>query len=371
MSKVLGICNLHDCPRLGRLTAKRSIGSVTFLGRYGLMDFILSNFSNSEIDEVAILVDKYSHSIRSHVSNGTAWINNTKTGFQKILYNEKQFSSPKFNTDINNILYNKLIVDDIDADYVIVAAPFFLASMDFRPMLKKHKKSGNEISVVYKHINNADKEYENCDSLVINDGKIIGSSINDCKKAEADISLEIFILNRKAFDEIIALSRSVSSIYSFRKIIEYVCDEGIYTLNAIEFTGYVAPILTFENYVKYSFELLDYSKRSQLFIPDWPIYTTSHNTPPALYGENAVVTNSFVANGSIIKGCVKNSVISRDVVIEEGAVVENCILFTKTKIGKDTKLTNVVTDKQAKIINSKEVSGEPNNMMFVDFGEII
>ena len=54
MSKVLGICNLHDCPRLGRLTSKRSIGSVTFLGRYGLIDFILSNFSNSDIDQVTM-----------------------------------------------------------------------------------------------------------------------------------------------------------------------------------------------------------------------------------------------------------------------------------------------------------------------------
>ena len=130
-------------------------------------------------------------------------------------------------------------------------------------------------------------------------------------------------------------------------------------------------LLTVENYVKYSFEMLNYSKRSLLFNPDWPIYTTSHNTPPALYGENAVVSNCFIANGSIIKGTVKNSVISRDVVIEEGAVVENCILFTKTKVGKDAVVRNVVTDKQAKIITSKNVCGDPDNMMFVDFGEII
>ena len=47
MAKVLGFCNLHDAPRLGKLTEKRSIGTVSFLGRYGLMDFALSNFSNS------------------------------------------------------------------------------------------------------------------------------------------------------------------------------------------------------------------------------------------------------------------------------------------------------------------------------------
>ena len=371
MSKVLGICNLHDCPRLGRLTSKRSIGSVTFLGRYGLIDFLLSNFSNSDIDQVTILVDKYSHSIRNHVSNGNAWINNTKTGFQKILYNEKQFSSPKFNTDINNILYNKLIVDDIDADYVIIAAPFFLSAMDFRPMLAEHKKSGSEVSVVYTHAKNANEEYINCDTLKIEDNRVVDMGINAGKKKTADISLETFILNRKAFDDIIALSRSISSIYSFRQMVEYVCREGIYKLNAIEFDGYIAPILTFENYVKYSFELLDYGKRSKLFNPNWPIYTTSHNTPPALYGADAVVSNSFIANGSRIHGTVKNSVISRDVVIEAGAEVENCILFTRTTIGKGAKVKNVVTDKQAKIINFKHVEGEPDALMFVDFGEII
>ena len=154
-------------------------------------------------------------------------------------------------------------------------------------------------------------------------------------------------------------------------MVEYVCREGIYKLNAIEFDGYIAPILTFENYVKYSFELLDYAKRSKLFNPNWPIYTTSHNTPPALYGADAVVSNSFIANGSRIHGTVKNSVISRDVIIEEGAEVENCILFTRTKIGKGAKIKNVVTDKNAKIINSKHVEGEEDALMFVDFGEII
>lgn len=371
MSSVLGICNLHDCPRLGRLTAKRSIGSVTFLGRYGLIDFALSNFSNSGIDKVAILVENYSHSIRTHVLNGTAWINNTKTGFQKILYNEKQFSSPKFNTDINNILFNKLIVDDIEADYVVISSPFFLASMDFRPMLKKHISSKKDISIIYTHAKNADVEYDGCDELSIKDGIVFKTGINDKKSKEANISLETFIVNRDTFEEIINQSRNISSIYSFRKTVEYLREKGAFQLNAIEFEGFVAPILSFENYVKYSFDFLDYSKRSQLFIPDWPIYTTSHNTPPALYGDKAVVVNSFIANGSNIKGTVKNSVISRDVVIEEGAIVENCILFTKTKIGAGAFVKNVVTDKQAKIINSKDVQGDPDNMMFVDFGEII
>ena len=52
MRRVIGICDLHNEPSLGGLTDKRPLGAVTFLGRYGLIDFALSNFSNSHIDRV-------------------------------------------------------------------------------------------------------------------------------------------------------------------------------------------------------------------------------------------------------------------------------------------------------------------------------
>ena len=103
MAKVIGFCNLHDAPRLSKLTEKRSIGTVSFLGRYGLMDFALSNFSNSGIDRINILVDRHLHSVVSHVRDGSIWVNNTKTGGQRLFYNENN-PSHKFNTDINNLL---------------------------------------------------------------------------------------------------------------------------------------------------------------------------------------------------------------------------------------------------------------------------
>ena len=138
---------MHDAPRLGKLTEKRPIGTVSFLGRYGLMDFTLSNFSNSGIDRVGILVDRWLHSVISHVRDGSIWINNTKTGSQRLFFNEN-LPSHKFNTDINNLLANRLHFEDQDADYVIFAPAFFLMSIDFRPYLEKHIESGREISLI-------------------------------------------------------------------------------------------------------------------------------------------------------------------------------------------------------------------------------
>ena len=167
MNKILGICNLHDTPSLGPITKNRPIGAVSFLSRYGLMDFTLSNFSNSGIDKIAILTESNSTSVLSHTLDGNIWINNTKTGFLRILVNEQMIESPKFNTDIANMEKHYGILEEVDPDYVIVAPRFFLMSFDFRKMLEFHEETGAEITCLYTPITRGKKEYLNCDILDI------------------------------------------------------------------------------------------------------------------------------------------------------------------------------------------------------------
>ena len=367
MAKVLGFCNMHDAPHLGKLTEKRPIGTVSFLSRYGLMDFTLSNFSNSGIDNIGILVDRTLHSVISHVRDGSIWINNTKTGGFRLFYNENT-PSHKFNTDINNLLANRLHFEDQKADYVVIAPSFFLMSIDFRKYLEMHIDSGREISLIYKKVKNAKDEFLNCDIVKLENKLVKDFSINTGRAKEANISLETFIFNYKTFVQLVNHTREVSTLFNIRDLVNYCATNNLYEVNAFSFDGYVAPVLTFDDFVKCSMELLSYENRKQLFKEDWPIYTTTHNTPPAQYGEEAVVKNSFVGNGSRIKGTVINSVISRDVIVEEGAVVKNCILFSGTKVGKNSKLEYVVADKNVKIKEVKEVVGEEEHYTYISFG---
>ena len=92
MRKVIGICNLHNEPSLGGLTEKRPLGAVTFLGRYGLIDFTLSNFSNSHIERVYVLIRNGIVALRRHVGSGAIWTNNTKLGFIELLLNENNIA---------------------------------------------------------------------------------------------------------------------------------------------------------------------------------------------------------------------------------------------------------------------------------------
>lgn len=373
MLTVYGICNLHDSPRLGQLTENRPLGPTTFLGRYGLMDFTLSNFSNSGINRISILCEKGQHSVRSHVGNGSIWINNTKTGNFDIIFNENGIYSNKFNTDIANLIANKNSIQDFGCEIVVVAPAFFLANIDFRKIIDIHKAENRDITVVYSPRKDANKSFINCDALKVNSrSKTIRSvSLNHGDDKEADISLETYIFSLNAFRKMVSETAKVSSLYHIRDMVNYYIKEKTLKVHGYEFNGYVVPILSIQDYVNYSIKLLNYSERQKLFSDDWPIYTTTHNTPPTLYGKKSSVTNSFIANGSIIKGTVINSIISRNVIVEEGAVVKNCILFTKTNVGKDVNLEYVVADKNVDISQVKKIKGEKQDVIFIKQGSKI
>ena len=368
MNNIIGICNLHDDPSLGQLTKKRPLGSVSFLGRYGLIDFTLSNFSNSDIDRIYVLVKNGILAMRNHIGSGSIWNKNTMRGYIRILLNEEGLFNPKFNTDLANIKAN-LSFDDVDFDYAVVAPSFMLGCIDYRPIVAEHEKSGADITVVYSHMENTDEDFINCDRLKFGaNNKIVKIDTNLGRTKEADISLESFIISKKILKKIVNDVTKISELFSLRQMIKYYVNEELLDVRGYKFDGFIVPILTLESYFKHSLDLLNYHVRSKFFKEDWPIYTTTHNTPPALYSRSADVRNCFIANGSIIKGKVENSIISRDVLIEKGAVVKNCIIFTRSEIGKDVKMSNVLSDKGAKIVQVKQLEGKDGEVVYIKQG---
>jgi glucose-1-phosphate adenylyltransferase len=117
-------------------------------------------------------------------------------------------------------------------------------------------------------------------------------------------------------------------------------------------------------------EFLDYEFRNKVFPDAWPIYTVSHNTAPARYGPKAVIKNSMIANGAKINGTVINSIISRNVVIEAGARVQNAIIFTDTLIGEQVIVQNAVIDKYVRVEKTKLLAGK-ETPLYIRQGETL
>lgn len=365
--KVIGFLNLFNSPNLGALTEKRTLGSTSFLGRFALMDFPLSNFTNSGIDNFNILIKDNFRSVSKHVGSLKAWVNNAKISRQNLLINEKGLKNPKINTDINCILNNDWVLYETKADAVIILPAHIIDTIDLRPLLDQHFASDADVTLVYSHINNADEAFLTSNIVTIKDRDVVSLKKNNGKIKEANVSLETYVIGANTLQRILRDS-DFSNLKSLKEaIVKFVANKSA-RVKAYEYVGYVRCFDSFQHFVDYSFELLDYNIAKNLYGKDWPIYTLTHNTPPAKYTANANVSNSFIANGAYIGGTIKNSIVSRYVEIGEGAVIEDSIILTGTYIDPGAVIKNAVIDKYCHIASSAKIEGKKTSPIYLEQG---
>ena len=176
MAKTVGIVNLHSDITFKGLTERRPVASVSYLGRYGIIDFVLSNMSNSNINTVGVLIQNNPRSLFKHLGTGNEWNFNQKKGGISLLYNEKYANNPKYNHDINNLVENIAFIKDANPDYVVVAPAHMITTMNYNEVIDHHIASGSEVTIVYQNIENADEAFIGSDYL-----KLEGSQVNEIK----------------------------------------------------------------------------------------------------------------------------------------------------------------------------------------------
>ena len=372
--KIVGFLNLYGAPSLGPLTEKRTLGSTSFLGRFALMDFPLSCFTNSGIDDINILLKDNFRSVSKHVNSLKAWVNNTKRAMQNILVNEKGIRNSKVNTDLQCLLENDWVLYDTKADAVIIMPSHIISQLDLRPVIDFHYESEADITLVYSSINNADTSFATSNIVKIKDDKVVSYKKNSGSVKSANVSLETYVISYNAL-QLILHNNEYSNLKSLKQAIEKLVLNKKLNIYGYRYDGYVRCFDSFKHFVDYSFELLDFNVSKTLFgktnEKSWPIYTLTHNTPPPLYGEKAKVKNSFVANGADVEGTVENSIISRYVKIGKGATVKNSIILTGTYIDPGAKVVNAVIDKYSHIAKNAVVEGKENDPLYLEQGTLI
>ena len=370
MARILGLVNLHCSPDLGQINKVRSLATLPFLGRYAFVDFPLSNFSNSNINTVGILVNKSPRSMIKHMNNAMSYTNNTKMGKTVICYNENFANSPLYNTDINNIIENKWLYEDGKFKYVVISPAHMIYRLDFNEVIEDHIKNNASITCVYKKINNGKTAFIDQDVFEFNkDGTLSEINKNLGVEDEVNVSMETYVISIDKLKDLLDFSTKTSKLFTLRDVINYLC--STVKVNTFEYHGFLETVRSLSDYLNISLRLLNIDKLKELCSTSWPIYTNTHDTPPAKYLEHSKVTNSFVTNGAIIDGKVDTSVVCRDAVISKGATVRNSIILSNAFISENCILENVIVDKGAKIINVKELKGTKDNPLYVGQGDVI
>ena len=348
----------------------RPIGAFSFLGRYRIVDFPLSNLSNSGIDRIQVYVSQNPRSLAEHIGTGQHYNINSKRGKLQLLFNQDSRVNEIYNTDIAAYRGNMNIIERMRQPYVIITPGYMVFKQDYRKLLEDHIASGADVSLLYHKVNNAKEAFRACDTLQLNRQKGVKSiTKNTGTVNDQNIFMETYVMTNKLFIELIRKALKVSSVYTLIDILNAENDD--LDIRGVQHKGYFAAVTDFKSYFDSNLELLDMEKTTELFSNDWPFYTQTTDSCPVHYFEGAKIVNSMVANGCLIEGTVENSVIGRGVEIRKGAVVKNCVVLGHSIIDKNVHLENQVVDKWAKITHVKELIATPDNPGYVKRDDVL
>lgn len=355
---IIGFDNNND---LRELTEHRPVASVPFGGRYRVVDFMLSNFVNSGCYNVGVVMrDKY-QSLMDHLGSGKDWDLSRKRGGM-MLFPPNAFapkSSPLVTENYHTSLEALGSISDMlqksKCEYVVISNADIVANIPLDEAMREHKKTGADMTIVC----TKDSEGGPLDMFVnlsprheVNDIRNGDNMGGKCKYK----GLGIYIMKRKYLINL--LSDCVThNLTSFeRDAMQHVFNRGD-AIQGYVFDKYVAKIEDVKSYFSASMDMLDKDIRDQVFLKSRPILTKIHDSAPTYYGEDAVVSDSLIADGSRIEGTVENSIIFRGCKIAKGAVVKDSIIMQSGVISEGVELSYVVTDKGVTIREDRKMMG--------------
>lgn len=369
--KALGVIfsNIHD-KEIKELTANRTLASVPFAGRFRLIDFVLSNMVNCGITKVGIITKKNYQSLMDHIGSGKHWDLSRKNGGLIVLPPYGVSGAVLYQSRFEAIKNIVSFLKRSDEEYVIMSDCDNVCNIDFSDVLNKHVESGSDITVIYRK-KELDKNEKKWRTAFDTDktGRVVNVENSDKMTGTKNIFTNMLVLNRQFLLNIVEIADEKGYKSFSRDILTKVNEYRIY---GYELKGYFASIDGVQNYYKHSMELLEKDKRDSLFKNSGnSIYTKVRDSAPCKIDESSDVKNSLIADGCVIEGTVKNSILFRGVKVAKGAVIENSVLFQDCVVGSGTKLNCVIADKQAVILSNRSLSGHETQPYFIAKGTVI
>ena len=348
--------------RLYVLTSDVAKPAVPFGGKYRIIDFPLSNCTNSGIDTVGVLTQYKPLELNSYIGSGQPWDLDRLDGGVHILppYMQEGEKGSWFKGTANAIYQNIGFVDMYDPDYVVILSGDHIYKMNYGKMVEAHKKAGAACTISVMEVPWA--EAPRFGIMAVDEADNIVEFQEKPKEPKSNLaSMGIYVFSWKKLREyLIADEQDPSSSNDFGKnIIPKMLGAGE-KMVAYRFEGYWKDVGTLESLWDANMDMLSRGDLD-LLEDSWPIYARLPAEPPAFIGKSALVEHSVVTQGCEINGKVMNSVLSHGARIEDGAEVSYSVLMPGVTVKRGAVVRYAILGENCQVEAGATVGDSPEN----------
>ena len=358
--------------RLGVFTKRIAKPAVSFGGKYRIIDFVLSNCSNSGIDTVGVLTQYRPRILNSHIGMGSHWVLDRINGGVYIL---QPYMSEKeghwYNGTANAIYKNMNFIDDYNPEYLLVLSGDHIYKMDYSEMLNFHKEKNAKATIAVIEV--PWDEASRFGIMNTEEDKKIYEFEEKPKDPKSNLaSMGVYIFNWKTLKEYFLRGQKTKECFDdFGKdVIPAMLNDGV-EMYAYPFRGYWRDVGTIDSLWEANMDLIKTPEAIDLSDQNWKIYTNTMDLPPQYIGKYASVKESLVADGCSVLGSVENTVLSHKVEVGEGSTIRNSVIMPNVKIGKNVVIEKAMIAEGAIIKDNAVIKDDNNEISVISEYEVV
>lgn len=355
--------------RLGILTSDVAKPAIPYGGKYRIIDFPLSNCTNSGIDVVGVLTQYRPLLLNAYIGSGSPWDLDLAHGGVYVLPPYVTGKSGEWYSGTANAIYQNIqFIEQFNTDYVLILSGDHIYKMDYNKMLQFHIQNNADCTIAVREV-----PWEEASRFgIMNTNE--DNSISEFEEKPAHpksnkASMGVYIFTwEKLRQYLVADAEDPNSANDFGKNIipKMLGDEQ--RMFAYDFKGYWKDVGTIESLWEANMDLLTLPMPIDLYDTKWRIYGRNPGLAPHFIAEGASVRNSLITEGCEVFGNVDHSVIFSGVTIREGATVKDSVVMPGAVIERGAQVQRAIISEDAVIGAGATVGEATGNIAVVGTG---
>jgi len=335
--------------RLKPLTEKRSKPAVPFGSRYRIVDFVLSNLVNSGIFAIYLLVQYKSQSLIEHIRSAWTISPLFSNQFVTVVPPQMREGEAWFQGTADAVCQNLNLIENLHPDLILVFGADHVYRMDVNQMIDFHLEREADVTVAALPVpleQSANFGIITADA----DGHIhdfqekprrAAPMPGDATRAYASMGNYLFTASclvralRAAhkYGETDFGTHVLPRMLRSKRLFAYdFTSNKVAGMKPYEERAYWRDVGTIDAYFEAHRDVLGAEPRLDLFNPCWPVYSSNYQGPVArvIGGE---IENTLLGSATVVhNACIRNSIVRREAVIEDGAEIEDCIIMDYVRV---------------------------------------